>query len=115
MAAHPWSVRSDRTRSRFGAPAASWVSTPSGVAATAVSCSAALPEAGTTVRAHEVTTGAASAVGEIRQTTPEALGVAFSPRLVTLEVKEPQKRAGGKKLGSVGELVEALMSEAQVI
>jgi len=51
----------------------------------------------------------------IDQTTPAALGVAVTPRLVTLEVKEPAKRASGKKLGSVGELVEALMSEAQVI
>ena len=51
----------------------------------------------------------------IDQTTPDALGVAIAPRLVTLEVKEPQKRAGGRKLGSVGELVEALMTEAQVI
>src|SRR6185437_7566570 len=51
----------------------------------------------------------------IDQTTPETLGVAIAPRLVTLEVKEPGKRAGGKKLSSVAELVEALMSEAQVI
>ncbi len=51
----------------------------------------------------------------IDQTTPEALGVDISPRLVTLEVAEPAKRQGGKKLGSVTELVEKLMTEAQVI
>ena len=51
----------------------------------------------------------------IEQTTPDALDVNIAPRLVTVEVKEPSKRAGGKKLGSVAELVEALMTEAQVI
>ena len=51
----------------------------------------------------------------IEQTTPQALGVDISPRLVTLEVSEPAKRQGGKKLASVTELVEKLMTEAQVI
>jgi electron transfer flavoprotein beta subunit len=51
----------------------------------------------------------------IDQTNPEALGVDISPRLVTLQVSEPAKRQGGKKLGSVEELVEKLMTEAQVI
>jgi electron transfer flavoprotein beta subunit len=51
----------------------------------------------------------------IDQTTPEALGVDIAPRLTTLQVTEPQKRQGGKKLGSVEELVEKLMTEAQVI
>ena len=51
----------------------------------------------------------------IEQTTPEALGVDIAPRLTTLQVTEPQKRQGGKKLGSVEELVEKLMTEAQVI
>jgi electron transfer flavoprotein beta subunit len=51
----------------------------------------------------------------IEQTTPEALGVDISPRLVTLAVSEPSKRQGGKKLASVVELVDKLMTEAQVI
>ncbi len=51
----------------------------------------------------------------IEQTTPDSLGVDIRPRLVTIEVNEPAKRAGGRKLGSVAELVEALMTEAQVI
>ncbi len=51
----------------------------------------------------------------IEQTSPEALGVDTAPRLAIIEVAEPQKRQGGKKLGSVEELVEKLMHEAQVI
>jgi electron transfer flavoprotein beta subunit len=51
----------------------------------------------------------------IDQTTPEALSVDIAPRLTILQVSEPQKRQGGKKLGSVEELVEKLMNEAQVI
>jgi electron transfer flavoprotein beta subunit len=51
----------------------------------------------------------------IDQTNPDALGVDISSRLVTLQVSEPAKRQGGKKLGSVEELVEKLMTEAQVI
>ncbi|HXR87377.1 MAG TPA: electron transfer flavoprotein subunit beta/FixA family protein [Stellaceae bacterium] len=51
----------------------------------------------------------------IEQTTPEALGVDIAPRLTILQVSEPQKRQGGKKLGSVEELVDKLMHEAQVI
>jgi electron transfer flavoprotein beta subunit len=51
----------------------------------------------------------------IEQTTPEALGVDIAPHLTVLQVSEPQKRQGGKKLGSVEELVDKLMHEAQVI
>ena len=51
----------------------------------------------------------------IEQVTPEALGVDVAPRLVTLKVEEPQKRQGGKKLGSPEELVDKLMNEARVI
>jgi electron transfer flavoprotein beta subunit len=51
----------------------------------------------------------------IDQTNPEALGVDIAPRLTILQVSEPQKRQGGKKLGSVEELVDKLMHEAQVI
>jgi electron transfer flavoprotein beta subunit len=47
--------------------------------------------------------------------TPEALGVDPSPRLKTLKVTEPAKRAGGRKLGSPAELVQALRTEAKVI
>jgi len=51
----------------------------------------------------------------IDQTNPEALGIDIAPRLTILQVSEPQKRQGGKKLGSVEELVDKLMHEAQVI
>ncbi len=51
----------------------------------------------------------------IEQTTPEALGVDIAPHLTVLQVNEPQKRQGGKKLASVEELVDKLMHEAQVI
>jgi electron transfer flavoprotein beta subunit len=51
----------------------------------------------------------------IDQTTPEALSVDIAPRLTVLQVREPEKRQGGKKLASVEELVDKLMHEAQVI
>ncbi len=51
----------------------------------------------------------------IDQTTPEALRVDIAPHLTILQVSEPQKRQGGKKLASVEELVDKLMHEAQVI
>jgi electron transfer flavoprotein beta subunit len=51
----------------------------------------------------------------IEQTTPEALAVDIAPRLTVLQVREPEKRQGGKKLASVEELVDKLMHEAQVI
>ena len=51
----------------------------------------------------------------IDQTTPETLGIDIAPHLTVLQVSEPQKRQGGKKLGSVEELVDKLMHEAQVI
>jgi electron transfer flavoprotein beta subunit len=51
----------------------------------------------------------------IATTTPEALGVDPSPRLVVLKVEEPPKRQGGKKVGSVAELVDKLKLEARVI
>ncbi len=51
----------------------------------------------------------------IDQTTPEALGVDIAPRLTMLQVSEPQKRQGGRKVASVEELVDKLMHEAQVI
>jgi len=51
----------------------------------------------------------------IEQLTPDALKVDVAPRLVTLKVEEPQKRQGGKKVGSVQELVDKLKNEARVI
>ncbi|MEA1652838.1 electron transfer flavoprotein subunit beta/FixA family protein [Nitrospirillum sp. BR 11164] len=44
-----------------------------------------------------------------------ALGVDLTPRLKTLKVAEPPKRAGGVKVGSVQELVAKLKTEARVI
>lgn len=38
--------------------------------------------------------------------TVDSLGVAYSPRLKTLKVMEPPVRQGGKKVGSVQELIE---------
>jgi len=51
----------------------------------------------------------------IATTTPEALGVDATPRLVVLKVEEPAKRQGGHKVGSVAELVDKLKTEARVI
>jgi electron transfer flavoprotein beta subunit len=51
----------------------------------------------------------------IATTTPEALGVDVTPRLLTLKVEEPQKRQAGVKVGSVAELVDKLKNEARVI
>src|SRR5919109_4551705 len=51
----------------------------------------------------------------IATTTPEALGVEVTPRLVVLKVEEPPKREGGRKVGSVAELVDKLKTEARVI
>ncbi|MBV9858813.1 MAG: electron transfer flavoprotein subunit beta/FixA family protein [Alphaproteobacteria bacterium] len=47
--------------------------------------------------------------------TPQELGVDPAPRLVTLKVEEPAKRQGGRKVGSVAELVDKLKTEARVI
>src|SRR6516164_3875597 len=51
----------------------------------------------------------------ILMTTPDALGVDVTPRLVVLKVEEPAKRQGGHKVGSVAELVDKLKTEARVI
>jgi len=48
-------------------------------------------------------------------TTPEALGVDVTPRLTVVKVEEPPKREGGRKVGSVAELVDKLKTEARVI
>ena len=51
----------------------------------------------------------------IDPTTPQDLGVDVTPHLVTLKVEEPPKRQGGKKVGSIAELVDKLKNEARVI
>jgi electron transfer flavoprotein beta subunit len=51
----------------------------------------------------------------ILTTTPEALSVDVTPRLVVLKVEEPPKRQAGQKVGSVAELVDKLKTEARVI
>ena len=51
----------------------------------------------------------------VSELTPAELGVDIAPRLVTLKVEEPAKRAGGVKVKDVAELVEKLRREAKVI
>jgi electron transfer flavoprotein beta subunit len=51
----------------------------------------------------------------IDSTTPADLGVDVAPRLTVLKVEEPPKRQGGKKVGSIAELVDKLKHEARVI
>ena len=46
---------------------------------------------------------------------PEDLGVDVSPRIKTLKVSEPAKRAAGVRVASVAELVDKLKNEAKVI
>ena len=58
---------------------------------------------------------AAGGSAPIETTTPEALGVDVTPRLIVLKVEEPPKRQGGHKVGSVAELVDKLKTEARVI
>jgi electron transfer flavoprotein beta subunit len=47
--------------------------------------------------------------------TPADLGVDVAPHLTVLKVEEPPKRQGGKKVGSIAELVDKLKHEARVI
>jgi electron transfer flavoprotein beta subunit len=47
--------------------------------------------------------------------TPEALGVDVAPRIKTLKVAEPPKRAAGIKVPDVAALVSKLKNEAKVI
>ena len=51
----------------------------------------------------------------LETTTPAALGVDVTPRLVTLKVVEPPRRKGGGKVADVAELVSKLRNEAKVI
>lgn len=46
---------------------------------------------------------------------PADLGVDVAPRLTTLKVAEPPKRAGGTKVADVKQLVDKLKNEAKVI
>ncbi|MBL8482086.1 MAG: electron transfer flavoprotein subunit beta/FixA family protein [Rhodocyclaceae bacterium] len=46
---------------------------------------------------------------------PDALGVDVTPRLKTLKVAEPPKRAGGVKVADVAQLVDKLKNEAKVL
>ncbi len=45
----------------------------------------------------------------------DTLGVDLTPRITTVKVEEPAKRAGGIKVSSVSELVDKLKNEAKVI
>jgi electron transfer flavoprotein beta subunit len=47
--------------------------------------------------------------------TPQDLGVDVAPRLKTLQVNEPAKRAAGVKVADVAALVDKLKNEAKVI
>ncbi|MFQ5955846.1 MAG: electron transfer flavoprotein subunit beta/FixA family protein [Kiloniellales bacterium] len=51
----------------------------------------------------------------IERLTPDELGVDVTPRLSTLKVVEPEKRAAGVTVASVAELVDKLRNEAKVI
>ena len=52
---------------------------------------------------------------EIATTTPAELGVDVAPRLKTLKVQEPPKRAAGIKVPDVATLVDMLKNTAKVI
>ena len=47
--------------------------------------------------------------------TPEALGVDVTPRLDTLTVVEPARRAAGIRVADVKQLIDRLKNEAKVI
>ena len=47
--------------------------------------------------------------------TPAALNVEIKPRFEVVQVVEPPKRQGGRKVASVDELVEKLKGEAGVL
>jgi len=51
----------------------------------------------------------------IDASSPADLGVDVTPHLTVLKVEEPPKRQGGKKVGSIAELVDKLKNEARVI
>ncbi|EGF84327.1 hypothetical protein BATDEDRAFT_18619 [Batrachochytrium dendrobatidis JAM81] len=51
----------------------------------------------------------------LEKLTPSDLGVDLAPSIETLSIAEPAKRAGGKKVESVDELISKLKNEAGVI
>ncbi|GBD44290.1 Electron transfer flavoprotein subunit beta [bacterium HR40] len=51
----------------------------------------------------------------VEETTPEALGVDVSPRLLYTRFEEPPKRKAGVRVASVQELVDRLIHEAKVL
>lgn len=52
---------------------------------------------------------------EVKEFTPEALGVDVTPKVKIINVTMPPARSAGKKVESVVELVNALKNEARVI
>lgn len=52
---------------------------------------------------------------EVKEVTPEALGVDVAPKVKTISVAMPPARSAGKKVESVQELVQLLKNEAKVI
>ncbi|KAI9145239.1 electron transfer flavoprotein subunit beta [Paraphysoderma sedebokerense] len=51
----------------------------------------------------------------LQKLTPKDLNVDITPRLEVLQVTEPPKRQGGKKVKDVDELIDKLKNEAKVI
>jgi electron transfer flavoprotein beta subunit len=52
---------------------------------------------------------------EVKEVTPEALGVDMAPKVKTISVTMPPARSAGKKVETVQELVQMLRTEAKVI
>ncbi|KAJ3018649.1 hypothetical protein HKX48_002755 [Thoreauomyces humboldtii] len=52
---------------------------------------------------------------KVDKMTPADLKVDITPSIETIKIEEPPKRAGGKKVESVDELVEKLKNEAKVL
>lgn len=52
---------------------------------------------------------------DLKEMSPQELGVAFTPRLTILSVEEPPVRKGGVKVASVDDLIDKLKNEAKVI
>jgi electron transfer flavoprotein beta subunit len=50
----------------------------------------------------------------IEEKSPADLGVDVSPRFKVLKVTEPNKRSGGVKVGSVGELLDNLKADGVI-
>ena len=51
---------------------------------------------------------------EVKEVTPDALGVAVAPKVKILKLETPPARGGTKKLDSVDALLQALRTEAKV-